>query len=182
MREVLDRLIVATQVRYPTVGDLARSIRFRFFDNPLILAARELVYAGVREHLQYLDEHQGAADYAQRIETLTASPEPLIRLLAQRIGGVVGGDAVEEVRVLRRRKRGACEVLQPPQVKPLTYHRMHAADDALLPHASLRWAESELHVRPGDVAHRDRYASADDQDRHVGQDVPQHRGDRVRVG
>src|SRR6185436_9877590 len=85
MREVLDRLIVATQVRYPTVGDLARSIRFRFFDNPLILAAREVAYAGVREHLQYLDEHQGAADYAERIEILTASHEPLIRLLAQRI-------------------------------------------------------------------------------------------------
>ena len=73
-------------LRYPTVGDLARSIRFRFFDNPLILAAREQVYAGVREQLQYLDEHHGAADYAERIEILTAGPEPLIRLLAQRIG------------------------------------------------------------------------------------------------
>ena len=35
--EVLDRLIVATQLRYPAVGDLARSIRFRLFDQPLIL-------------------------------------------------------------------------------------------------------------------------------------------------
>jgi len=86
MKEVLDRLIVATQLRYPTVGDLARSIRFRFFDNPVILTAREEVYAGVREQLQYLDEHPAAADYAQRIETLTAGPEPLIRLLAERVG------------------------------------------------------------------------------------------------
>jgi len=86
MKEVLDRLIVATQLRYPTVGDLARSIRFRFFDNPLILAAREQVYKGVRAELQYLDEHQGAADYEQRVESLTASPEPLIRLMAKRIG------------------------------------------------------------------------------------------------
>ena len=86
MMEVLDRLIVATQLRYPTVGDLARSIRFRFFDNPLILAAREQVYSRVREQLQYLDEHQGAVDYAKRIETLTAGPEPLIGLLAKRIG------------------------------------------------------------------------------------------------
>ena len=85
MREVLDRLIVATQLRYPTVGDLARSIRFRFFDNPLILAARENVYAGVREQLQYLDEHAGAADYSDRIEILTAGPEPLIGLLAKRV-------------------------------------------------------------------------------------------------
>jgi acetyl/propionyl-CoA carboxylase alpha subunit/acetyl-CoA carboxylase carboxyltransferase component len=86
MREVLDRLIVATQLRYPTVGDLARSIRFRFFDLPVIVASRELVYAGVREHLQYLDGHPDATDYAQRIEALMASPEPLIRLLVQRIG------------------------------------------------------------------------------------------------
>jgi acetyl-CoA carboxylase carboxyltransferase component len=83
--EVLDRLIVATQLRFPTVGDLARSIRFRLFDQPLILQARERVYEGVREHLRYLDEHPDAADYAQRIEVLAASPEPLIRLLAQRV-------------------------------------------------------------------------------------------------
>jgi len=91
MREVLDRLISATQLRYPTVGDLARSIRFRFFDSPVILAAREQVYAGVREHLQYLDEHEDAADYQERIEILTGGPEPLIRLLAQRIGFKTSG-------------------------------------------------------------------------------------------
>jgi acetyl/propionyl-CoA carboxylase alpha subunit/acetyl-CoA carboxylase carboxyltransferase component len=86
MREVLDRLIVATQLRYPTVGALARSIRFRFFDKPVIVAARERVYDGVREQLRYLDEHQGAADYAPRVQALTDCPEPLVRLLANRIG------------------------------------------------------------------------------------------------
>src|SRR5450631_2255502 len=86
MREVLDRLIVATQLRYPAIGALARSIRFRFFDNPVILATQEQVYQGVREQLRYLDEHQDAADYAQRVEALTECPEPLIRLLANRIG------------------------------------------------------------------------------------------------
>jgi acetyl-CoA carboxylase carboxyltransferase component len=85
IKEVLDRLIVATQLRYPLVGDLARSIRFRFFDQPVIQQAREQVYAGVREHLQYLDEHPDAPDYGQRIQALMASPEPLIRLLMQRI-------------------------------------------------------------------------------------------------
>jgi acetyl/propionyl-CoA carboxylase alpha subunit/acetyl-CoA carboxylase carboxyltransferase component len=84
--EVLDRLIVATQLRYPALGDLARSIRFRLFDQPLILQVRETVYAGVHEHLRYLDEHPDAADRAQRIEVMAASPEPLIRLLAQRVG------------------------------------------------------------------------------------------------
>ncbi len=84
--EVLDRLIVATRLRYPAACDVARSIRYQLFDQALIRQARERVYADVREHLQYLDDHPDAADYAQRIETLAASPEPLLRLLAQRIG------------------------------------------------------------------------------------------------
>ncbi len=102
MREVLDRLIVATQLRYPTVGGLARSIRFRFFDNPLILAGREMALAEAREQLQYLDEHQDAKDYAQRVETLVATPERIIRLLVQRIA--VGTPGLEPMlEVLTRR-------------------------------------------------------------------------------
>ena len=34
--ETLDRLIVATQLRYAVVGELARSVRFRVFDQPVI--------------------------------------------------------------------------------------------------------------------------------------------------
>ena len=41
--EVLDRLIVATQLRYPAVGDLARSVRFRYFEEPLMQQARQEV-------------------------------------------------------------------------------------------------------------------------------------------
>jgi acetyl-CoA carboxylase carboxyltransferase component len=100
--EVLDRLIVATQLRFPAVGDLARSIRFRFFDEPLILQAREQVYEHVRQDLRYLDEHPDAADYTERIEVLAASPEPLIRLLAQRIE-VNGSGAEPMLEVLTRR-------------------------------------------------------------------------------
>src|SRR4051812_36016221 len=40
VRDVLDRLVAATQLRYPVVGDLARSVRFRWFDQPLVDAAR----------------------------------------------------------------------------------------------------------------------------------------------
>jgi acetyl/propionyl-CoA carboxylase alpha subunit/acetyl-CoA carboxylase carboxyltransferase component len=110
MKEVLDRLVIATQLRYPTVGDLARSIRFQFFDNPIILAARELVYAGVREQVQYLDAHPDAADYAQRIETLTACPEPLIRMLAKRIGvNSSGSEPMLEVLTRRYYKIRALE-------------------------------------------------------------------------
>ena len=57
--------------------------------------------------------------------TSASADEPLV-------GRVVLGDEVEQVRVLRRRQPGAVEVLQPPQVEPLTGQRVHAADDAVL--------------------------------------------------
>jgi acetyl/propionyl-CoA carboxylase alpha subunit/acetyl-CoA carboxylase carboxyltransferase component len=83
--EVLERLIVATQVRYPVIGDIARNLRFRLFDEPLIRKAREHVYDGVREGLQYLADNPDAPDYASRIDALVDTPEPLIDLLAERI-------------------------------------------------------------------------------------------------
>ncbi|TPG32897.1 carboxyl transferase domain-containing protein [Mycolicibacterium hodleri] len=83
--EVLERLIVATQVRYPVIGDIARNLRFRLFDEPQIRTAREQVYDGVREGLQYLADHPDAADYAARMDALVATRELLMHLLAQRI-------------------------------------------------------------------------------------------------
>ena len=83
--EVLDRLIVATQVRYPVIGDIARNLRFRLFDEPQIRKAREQIYDSVREGLQYLADNPDAPDYAARIDALVATPELLIDLLAERI-------------------------------------------------------------------------------------------------
>ena len=83
--EVLERLIVATQVRYPVIGDIARNLRFRLFDEPQIRKAREQIYDGVREDLRYLADNPDAPDYASRIDALVATPELLIDLLAERI-------------------------------------------------------------------------------------------------
>jgi acetyl/propionyl-CoA carboxylase alpha subunit/acetyl-CoA carboxylase carboxyltransferase component len=86
LRDTLDRLIAATQLRYPVVGEAARSVRFRSFDQPLIEHSREQVYEAMREQLAYLAAHPETPDYAERIETLVACPQPLIRLLPERIG------------------------------------------------------------------------------------------------
>ncbi|HWF35227.1 MAG TPA: carboxyl transferase domain-containing protein [Solirubrobacteraceae bacterium] len=88
--ETLDRLIVAAQLRYPVVGELARSVRFRVFDQAVIGEARERVLAAARQQLRYLAAHPDAPDRAERVEALVASPEPLIRLLGERIGGQEG--------------------------------------------------------------------------------------------
>ena len=84
--EVLARLIVATQVRYPVIGDVARNLRFRLFDEPQIRAgAREDSRQRAGEALQYLADKPDAPDYAARIDALVATPALLIDLLAQYI-------------------------------------------------------------------------------------------------
>ena len=50
-RQLLERLGRATQLRFPVVGDLARSVRFRWFDQPAVDAERADVLAGVRDEL-----------------------------------------------------------------------------------------------------------------------------------
>ncbi|MGI8665057.1 MAG: carboxyl transferase domain-containing protein [Jatrophihabitans sp.] len=89
VRDVLERLVAATQLRYPVVGDLARSARFRWFDQPLVDAARASVLAGVRAELNYLAGHPDAADYASRMDALAAIPERIVRFLAERIEAAV---------------------------------------------------------------------------------------------
>jgi acetyl/propionyl-CoA carboxylase alpha subunit/acetyl-CoA carboxylase carboxyltransferase component len=83
--DVLQRLIAATQVRYPVIGEIARNLRFRMFDEPQIRKAREQIYDDVRRELHYLADNPGAPDYASRLDALVATPELLIDMLAERI-------------------------------------------------------------------------------------------------
>ena len=68
VHEVLDRLVSATQLRYPVVGDLARSVRYRWFEQPLVEAERARLLAGVREEISFLAANPQAPDYDQRLQ------------------------------------------------------------------------------------------------------------------
>ena len=92
----------------PAVGELARSVRFRAFDQPVIESTRTRVLATGREQLRYLAAHPDAPDHSERIEALVASPEPLIRLLSERIGGREGHGPLLEL--LTRRYYKICEL------------------------------------------------------------------------
>ncbi|MEU4192049.1 carboxyl transferase domain-containing protein [Kribbella sp. NPDC026611] len=83
--ELLDRLVLATQLRFPVVGDLARSVRFRWFDQPLVDADRATVIGGVSDEVDYLAAHPDATDRQERIDALAAIPEPIVRFLAKRL-------------------------------------------------------------------------------------------------
>ncbi len=86
LAEVLERLVSATRIRYPLIGDLARSVRFRHFEQPLIRIAREKALASIRRKIDYLVEHPDAPDRAERVEALVASPETIIGLLNEYLG------------------------------------------------------------------------------------------------
>jgi acetyl/propionyl-CoA carboxylase alpha subunit/acetyl-CoA carboxylase carboxyltransferase component len=90
VHDTLERLVAATQLRYPVVGDLARSVRFRWFDQPLVDEARASVLAGVRDEVAQLAADPAVEDYAARIDALAAIPERIVRFLAERIEAGVG--------------------------------------------------------------------------------------------
>jgi acetyl/propionyl-CoA carboxylase alpha subunit/acetyl-CoA carboxylase carboxyltransferase component len=100
----LEHLIEATQLRFPSLSDLARGVVFRWFAQPLLRRNRAKVYAGIREQLRYLDRNPDAADRADRIQAIVASSEPLVRLLGQRIAR--GADNAPLLEVLTRRYYG----------------------------------------------------------------------------
>ncbi|NES13777.1 MULTISPECIES: carboxyl transferase domain-containing protein [Micromonospora] len=81
----LERLIAATQVRFPVVADLARGVVFAWFAQPLLRRNRARVYAQVRKHLRHLDAHPDAPDRDERVAEMVRSTEPLVRLLGQRL-------------------------------------------------------------------------------------------------
>ncbi|WP_026338464.1 biotin carboxylase N-terminal domain-containing protein [Nocardiopsis sp. CNS-639] len=101
----LEHLVEATQVRFPTVSDLARGVVFRWFAQPLLRRNRARVYAAVRDDLRHLDRDPDAPDRAERIQAMVASAEPLVRLVGQRMGRA-GRDHVPLLEVLTRRYYG----------------------------------------------------------------------------
>ncbi|MDS1269076.1 carboxyl transferase domain-containing protein [Lipingzhangella sp. LS1_29] len=114
----LERLIAATQVRFPAVADLARGVVFTWFAQPLLRRNRARVYANVRKHLRHLDTHPTSPDRSERIADMVRSTEPLVRLLGQRLNRREHLDNTVMLEVLTRRYYGN---------KPITDVRTHTA-------------------------------------------------------
>ncbi len=82
---VVERLVVATRLRYPLVGDLARSIRYEVYERPVIDAARTGLYEQVRADVGVLAENPQTPDRAERIDTVVRSAEPVVRVFAEEL-------------------------------------------------------------------------------------------------
>ena len=85
-REVLDRLATALAGRDPVIADLAREIRFRYYDEPLIAEAIEPVYAEMEQHLAVLVAEPGGADAREALAEIVACPRPLAPRMTAAMG------------------------------------------------------------------------------------------------
>ncbi|HEV7785117.1 MAG TPA: hypothetical protein VGQ28_07260, partial [Thermoanaerobaculia bacterium] len=83
-RGLLERMISETQGSEPAVHDLAREVRYRLFDRPVLLAARERAYAAAEADLALLAQDPGPEERAARVRALVDCTQPLHRMLSQR--------------------------------------------------------------------------------------------------
>jgi len=84
LRDLLDRVIAETQGREPAVHDLAREVRYRAFDRPLLLATRERIYAAAAADVARLAAGPAPEERADLVHALVEYPQPLQRVLSQR--------------------------------------------------------------------------------------------------
>ncbi|MFT3765755.1 MAG: biotin carboxylase N-terminal domain-containing protein [Minicystis sp.] len=84
LRVLLERIIAVTQGRFPTVGDLAREVRYRVFEQAGFERARDAVYAEMDACLARLAAGATGTARAEEIATLVDCPQPLVRGLIER--------------------------------------------------------------------------------------------------
>jgi acetyl/propionyl-CoA carboxylase alpha subunit/acetyl-CoA carboxylase carboxyltransferase component len=84
LRILLDRMVAVTRESFPALSDLAREVRYRYFDQPLFDRARKEVYEHVENQLAYLDANPQAADRRKIVRALVECPQPLVSLFAGR--------------------------------------------------------------------------------------------------
>ena len=73
-RRTVDQLVWATQLRHPAIGDLARQVRYRCFDAPLIAAGRQLSGSGTRRARPARSGSRGQGGWISTPSSPRASP------------------------------------------------------------------------------------------------------------
>jgi acetyl/propionyl-CoA carboxylase alpha subunit/acetyl-CoA carboxylase carboxyltransferase component len=89
LRGVLDRLEVTLRRREPALAELARELRWRVFDRPLVEQARARTIATMEAHLAAIAEDPDRDDRDERIAALVNCPQPLAGLITN-IAGTAG--------------------------------------------------------------------------------------------
>jgi acetyl/propionyl-CoA carboxylase alpha subunit/acetyl-CoA carboxylase carboxyltransferase component len=82
LRTLLDGMISVTNGRFPAVTELAREVRYRYFEQPLLAQVLKQVYGKVEQHLAYIATNPDATDRQERIRALVECPQPVVGLLS----------------------------------------------------------------------------------------------------
>ena len=94
-RSLLESLIAVSQGRYLAVADLAREVRYEYFDKPLREAARDAAYQQADRDFHALTGAVPDSDHEKCMQSLVQCPQPLMTVLSRRF--VTGNEAVREV-------------------------------------------------------------------------------------
>ncbi|HZD69324.1 MAG TPA: carboxyl transferase domain-containing protein [Actinomycetes bacterium] len=149
-RELLERLTAATRRIHQGISDLARQMRYRCFDQPLLERARERVYDEVRAHLHALEQDADPPDLQHRLDALVACPQPLQQLLTSRFPAASMPLRRRMLEVLTRRYY---------RIRPLEGIRTAMADGHALATAAYDHEGARIHVVTVFAEH-DRLAAA----------------------
>jgi acetyl/propionyl-CoA carboxylase alpha subunit/acetyl-CoA carboxylase carboxyltransferase component len=84
LRELLDHFIAATERRYPALMDLARDVRFRFFDQPLLARAQAERDADMDRHIDALAAGTEPGQRARHMDALITCLQPIRPVLLRR--------------------------------------------------------------------------------------------------
>lgn len=102
-RSLLDRLVSVSENRWTALGDVARDLRYRVFDQPAFEAARKKVYAEMDEVLASLVAESDAPERAERVRQLVDCPQPLQSLYLGRFESAGAATREAMLEVLTRR-------------------------------------------------------------------------------
>jgi len=111
-RLLLDRLVDATRRSFPGLHELAREVRYRLCDEPLVAEHRNATYAEIDEHIEALVADPLGPDRDAHLAALVDCPLPLRARITARVVGAAGPlrDALVEAlcrRYYRDRDLGA---------------------------------------------------------------------------
>ncbi|MBX7222217.1 MAG: biotin/lipoyl-binding protein [Blastocatellia bacterium] len=81
---LLTRMVAETRLQFPSLSELAREVRFRFFDEQLFRSTKEELLLRVELTLADLELHPNAEYREERIHELTNCPLPLAGKLSER--------------------------------------------------------------------------------------------------
>ncbi len=87
LRTLLLRVAGAAELRQQTVADLARELRFRYFEEPVLELAFRTVYADTDRLLDALKEDPQGPQRGVWIEQVVSCPQPMRARLRQRYAG-----------------------------------------------------------------------------------------------